>query len=340
MIEIDGSVGEGGGQIVRSSLALSIITGKPFQIMRVRANRQKPGLLNQHLTALHAAVEISGAQTSGVRLGSSSFLFSPGRLRAGNFRFDIGTAGSTTLVFQTILPALMSADEPSTILLEGGTHNPMAPPFEFMKDTFLPLLTRMGVEVSAKLLAYGFYPQGGGSLEFQIRPEKQLKPLHLAEKGRVKSVNARALVVRLPEEIGYRELRVLKSKLSRLDNKQVIEVKEGRSPGNVVIVQIDNKELVETVTSIGGRGVKAEIVAEKAVAEANPYLASAAAVGEHLADQLLIPMALAGEGSYLTSVLSRHTTTNIGVIRQFLNVEITTEEMAPSLWKVTVMKPR
>ncbi|MDZ4834769.1 MAG: RNA 3'-terminal phosphate cyclase [Candidatus Melainabacteria bacterium] len=336
MIEIDGSIGEGGGQIVRSSLALSIITGKPFQIYQIRANRKKPGLLNQHLTAVNAAAEISAAKTSGVKLGSSAFTFDPTTIKAGNYRFDIGTAGSTMLVFQTILPPLMLAKEPSSITLEGGTHNPMAPPFEFIKNTFLPLLERMDVTVRANLNSYGFYPQGGGSLKFDIQPTGKLIPLHLKEKGAIKAVNARALVVKLPDEIGNRELRVLESELSQLNEKNVLVVEEGRSAGNVVTVEIVSDALTETVTAIGERGVKAEQVAHTAAVEANHYLASQAAVGEHLCDQLLLPMALAGEGSFLTSVLSAHTTTNIAVIQKFLNVEIETESIAPGLFSVKV----
>jgi len=339
MIEIDGSAGEGGGQIVRSSLALSIITGKPFLITRVRANRSKPGLLNQHLTAVKAACQISAAETTGVRLGSSEFTFAPGTLSPGHYNFNIGTAGSTTLVFQTILPPLMLAGAGSTITLDGGTHNPMAPPFEFLRDTFLPLLARMGVSVRATLDAYGFYPQGGGSLKFEIEPAEKLLPLHLGEKETVKSVNAQALVVKLPEDIGHRELKALKALLKRLDNKKVVEVKQGRSAGNVIIVQVTTASLVETVTAIGARGVKAEDVAKTAAEETNHYLASKAAVGEHLADQLLIPMALAGEGSYLTSILSSHTTTNISVIQKFLDVQIETTELGNSLWKVEMRPP-
>ncbi len=335
MIEIDGSFGEGGGQIVRSSLALSIITGKPFQIFQVRANRQKPGLLNQHLTAVNAAAEISSANTSGVKLGSSAFTFFPGSVKPGNYRFDIGTAGSTMLVFQTILPPLMLAAAPSSILLEGGTHNPMAPPFEFIKNTFLPLLDRMGVKVKAELNAYGFYPQGGGSLRFEIQPSPSLLPLTLNERGAVHAINANALVVKLPADIGNRELKVLKSELTRLDNKKVTEIQEGRSPGNVVLVEVKSESLTETITAIGARGVKAEQVAHSAAEETNHYLASSAAVGEHLADQLLIPMALAGKGSFLTSVLSPHTITNIDVIQKFLDVSITKNKIAENLFKLS-----
>jgi RNA 3'-terminal phosphate cyclase (ATP) len=340
MIDIDGSAGEGGGQIVRTSLALSIITGKPFRIRQVRANRQKPGLLNQHLTAVNAVCTISKAQTTGVKLGSSNFTFTPGAVEAGHYDFAIGTAGSTTLVFQTILPPLMLAKGASTISLEGGTHNPMAPPFEFLQDTFLPLLAQMGVAVKANLKRYGFYPKGGGSLQFTIEPADLLTPIHLGEKGGIKSISAQALVVKLPEDVGKRELKTLKSRLARLDNAKILSVTEGVSPGNVVLIQISTSALTETVTAIGEKGLKAELVADAAAIETNQYLSHDAAVGEHLADQLLVPMALAGEGSFTTSVLSSHTTTNIGVIQQFLDVDIRTHQVGDSLWKIEVVKSR
>lgn len=338
MIEIDGSLGEGGGQIVRSSLALSIITGKPFRIRQVRANRAKPGLLNQHLTAVNAAVKISGADTSGVKLGSTNFTFSPGPCVPGDYTFSIGTAGSTTLVFQTVLPPLMIANSASSITLDGGTHNPMAPPFEFLRDTFLPALQEMGVSVKANLKRYGFYPKGGGALHFEIQPAETMTPIHLAEKEGIKSVNAQALVVKLPEDIGHRELKTLKAKLSRLDHAKVTAVNEGVSQGNVVIVQVKTGALTETITAIGERGLKAELVADAAALETNQYLSNSAAVGEHLADQLLIPMALAGEGSFITSVLSSHTATNIDVIQKFLDINIKTKQLGDSQWKIEVFK--
>ncbi len=338
MIEIDGSLGEGGGQIVRSSLSLSIITGKPFAISRIRANRQKPGLLNQHLTAVNAAKTISDAEVEGAYLGSSWFSFSPQSVNPGEYNFSIGTAGSTTLVFQTVLPPLMITSESSVVHLAGGTHNPMAPPFEFLTDTFLPLLNRMGVTVEASLSAYGFYPRGGGSLTFKIAPNPQLSALHLNEKGVISAIEARAVVVKLPDSIAYRELRTIKSVLNRLDKRNILEIKDGVSPGNFVLVQVMAEELVETFTALGERGKRAEAVAEEAAREAKDYLEHDAAVGEHLADQLLIPMALAGEGSFVTAILSSHTTTNIDVIQKFLDVDITTSRLASGMWKVDVQK--
>src|SRR5688572_7099138 len=164
MIRIDGSVGEGGGQILRTALSLSLATGTPFQIENIRAGRKNAGLLRQHLTAVLAAAEIGSAETAGASLGSTALTFTPKSVRGGEFRFAVGTAGSATLVFQTILPALLLAGTPSRVEIEGGTHNMAAPPFDFLKRTFLPVLRRMGANISLELKRYGFYPAGGGRL--------------------------------------------------------------------------------------------------------------------------------------------------------------------------------
>ncbi|HEX8697393.1 MAG TPA: RNA 3'-terminal phosphate cyclase, partial [Myxococcaceae bacterium] len=184
MVRIDGSKGEGGGQVLRTSLALSLVTGTPFQMVNVRAGRAKPGLLRQHLTALKAAAEVGAAEVTGAELGSRELTFKPRALSPGNYFFAVGTAGSATLVLQTVLPALMVASGPSTLMLEGGTHNPAAPPFDFLKKAYLPLVRRMGPEVEAVLDRPGFFPAGGGKFRVDVKPAP-LKPLHLMERGRV-----------------------------------------------------------------------------------------------------------------------------------------------------------
>lgn len=338
MIELDGSFGEGGGQIVRSALSLSMITGKPFEIRKVRANRDKPGLLNQHLTAVKAAIAISTAETSGVELGAKSFSFRPGKVQAGNYRFAIGTAGSTTLVLQTILPALMTAEESSTIILEGGTHNPFAPPFEFLEHTFLPLLKRMGLGVDMDLKTYGFYPRGGGKIRVKIKPPEKLNVLHLADRDPNISISALSLVVNLPEHIGERELKVIKQGLPPLDSREIVSSKNSLGPGNAALVLVKSDQLTETFTSIGKRGVPAETVAQTVVDEAKLYLSSPASTGEHLADQLLMPMALSGGGSFSTTHLSSHATTNMSVIKEFLEVDFETSELSPSHFRILVKR--
>jgi RNA 3'-terminal phosphate cyclase (ATP) len=339
MISIDGSYGEGGGQIIRTSLALSLVTGKPFRIERVRARREKPGLQRQHLTAVTSAAEIGRAEVSGAAVGSDHFTFTPREVVPGDYTFSIGTAGSTTLVLQTILPPLMIAAEPSRLTLEGGTHNVHAPPFEFLAETFLPLVNRMGPSAAITLQRYGFYPPGGGRLEVSIEPAAQLARLDIPERGPIRAQHARALVVNLPASIGDRELAVVKEKMGLSDAQLEVETSANAfSPGNVLTIRITTEHLTEIVTGMGERGVRAETVAEKAATEALEYLETGAPVGEHLADQLLVPLALAGGGSFLTMQPSLHTTTNIAVIKKFLDVRITVAQVTGSLFQIEVEK--
>ncbi|MCA1564556.1 MAG: RNA 3'-terminal phosphate cyclase [Acidobacteria bacterium] len=340
MITIDGSHGEGGGQIIRTSLALSLITGKPFRIYNVRARREKPGLQRQHLTAVRAAAAVGGAQVEGAGLGATAFTFHPGAVTPGDYAFPIGTAGSATLVLQTILPPLMIAPAPSTLVFEGGTHNVHAPPYEFIVKTFLPLVNRMGARVTTELVRYGFYPPGGGRFHARVEPAGTLRPLDLLTRGEIRARRARALVVKLPPAIGERELAVVSEQLgwgARAGDELRVETSQNASsPGNVLTLEIESEHLTEVFTGVGERGVRAETVAERAAGEARAYLDTGAPVGEHLADQLLIPFALAGGGSYATGQPSLHTTTNIEVIKMFLDVRITAKRTGGCVWKIEI----
>jgi RNA 3'-terminal phosphate cyclase (ATP) len=340
MITIDGSRGEGGGQIIRTSLALALITGKPFRIYNVRARREKPGLQRQHLTAVRAAAAIGGAQVEGAAVGASAFTFHPGRVVPGDYAFPIGTAGSTTLVLQTILPPLMIAPAPSALAFEGGTHNVHAPPYEFIAKTFLPLIERMGARVTVELERYGFYPPGGGRFRARIEPASRLAPLNLLTRGAISARRARALVVKLPPAVGERELGVVTEQLGwgeRAGDELRVETSQNAvSPGNILTLEIESEHLTEVFTGVGERGVRAETVAARAADEARAYLDAGAPVGEHLADQLLIPCALAGGGSYATGQPSLHTTTNIEIIKMFLDVEIDVRPTGGGMWKVEV----
>lgn len=325
MIEIDGSQGEGGGQILRTSLALSLVTGQACFIHKLRAGRRKPGLLRQHLTAAEAAMKIGNATAEGAILGSQELAFRPGKVSAGDYQFSVGTAGSATLVLQTILPALILGHQRSTLMLEGGTHNPLAPPFDFLERAFLPLLNRMGPNVSAKLLRAGFYPAGGGRFSVTIDPAARLRPFDLLARGENKSRKARAMVANLPRNVGDRELKIVSEKLGWARECLCVEEVASSGPGNVLMLEIESEHVTEVFTGFGERGVRAESIAESAVAEAREYLANGAPVGEHLADQLLIPMALAGGGAFVASKVSRHTETNMAVIQQFLPVRFKVE---------------
>lgn len=337
MITIDGSIGEGGGQILRTSLALSLITGKPFRIEKIRAGRRSPGLLRQHLTSVQAAAEVGQANAVGAAIGSQQLTFTPGKITPGEYHFAIGTAGSTTLVLQTVLPALMLAEGRSKLTLEGGTHNPFAPPFDFLEKAFLPLLERMGVKVQAKLINYGFYPAGGGKLEVTINGADKLNRIDLPERGNIKRRQARAVLCHLPRNIAERELNIVQKKLSWPKKWHAVETPDNSiAPGNFISLEIECEHVTEVFTGFGERNVSAESVADQAALAARRYLASEAAVGEYLADQLLLPMALAGRGSFTTLPPSRHTMTNLEIIRKFLDIPINAEQISNRVWKIEV----
>ena len=328
MIEIDGSLGEGGGQVLRTSLSLSMITGSPFRIKGIRAGRRKPGLMRQHLTCVRAAAEISDARTSGAELGSTDLTFAPGPIKGGEYTFSVGSAGSVTLVFQTVLPALMLADVPSSLVLEGGTHNPMAPSFDFLDRCFRPALAGMGGEVSMRLIAHGFFPAGGGRMEAEIQPVKEWKELVLTESGEVRSRKGKILLSHLPDDIGQRQVRLLKNKLNwPVDCFEQKQVKPAHGPGNAVVADIQRGEHVEVFTGFGQRNMSSGKMIQQMIHEIREYMACDAPVGEHLSDQLMLPLALSRKGRYRMAKASSHAWTNLSVIDTFLPNRITMVEL-------------
>jgi len=327
VLEVDCSFGEGGGQIVRSALTLSIVTGKPIRLTNIRAKRNKPGLLQQHLTAIRAVTESANAETSGADLGSTAITFAPREVQSGTYEFSVGTAGSTTLVLQTILLPLLAADGPSHIALSGGTHNPFAPPFDFLERSYLPLLRRMGADVSVKLERYGFYPAGGGKMLVKVRPTGRLKPIDVLERGAHRARRALAAVAQLPRHIAEREIRTITKKLTWLWNGlDVVVIDDSDGPGNVVCIEVESENVTEVFTAFGKVGRPAEAVAGDAVRQCRRYLDHEAPVGEYLADQLVLPLALAGGGSFASSKLTTHTETHIELIRRFLDVDVSVTE--------------
>lgn len=335
-VHLDGSAGEGGGQILRTALGLSLVTGTPFTIDRIRAGREKPGLLRQHLTAVQAAAEIGGAEVSGAAIGSRVLTFRPGAVTPGAYSFSVGSAGSATLVLQTVLPALLTAAGPSTISLEGGTHNPWAPPFDFLEKAFLPLLSRLGPKVSVKLERRGFYPAGGGRFTATIEPAT-LERLDLSERGKIRATRGAAIVASLPAHIAQRELQVLERSLSMDRNRlKVVEDRESAGPGNVAFVEVESEHVTEVFSGFGEKRVSAEIVAERLAKDVQAYLEADVPVGEYLADQLLIPLALGGGGSFVTTPLSSHSTTNIDVIERFLSRKFSVDRSNETRHRVSV----
>jgi RNA 3'-terminal phosphate cyclase (ATP) len=337
MITIDGSLGEGGGQILRSALALSLVTGKPFCMGKIRAGREKPGLLRQHITAVNAAAEVSQARVEGNAIGSKILSFVPGEIKAGSFRWAVGTAGSATLVLQTVLPCLLIADKRTDLVLEGGTHNPYAPPFEFLEHAFLPIMNRMGPNVSCRLERPGFYPAGGGRFSITIEPVSKLVRIDLMERGDIVQRNAVGIVSQIPIRIAETEIAILKEKLSWGAECFGVEAnKDSRGPGNIIICMIDSRNITEVFTSFGRRGVSAHQVASELSDQVCEYLSSGVPVGRYLADQLMIPMALAGGGKFRTLPLTRHSQTNIEVIKKFLDVEIAAAKIDRLVWDVEI----
>jgi len=337
MITIDGSQGEGGGQILRTSLALSLVTGQPFRMERIRAKRQKPGLLRQHLTAVEAAKTVGCAEVEGAALSSQTLEFRPGPVTPGNYRFAIGTAGSATLVLQTVLPALLTASGPSTLTLEGGTHNHMAPPFDFLERCFMPLIHRMGPSVELELRRHGFFPAGGGRFHARVEPAKKLSRLDLLERGPIRSKQARILLSKLPEHVAERELTVVRHGLKwRTEECMIESVPYPVGPGNAVVLTLEAEHVTGVFTAFGERGRPAEAVARSAVETAITWLEAGVPVDEHLADQLLIPLVLAGGGSFRTTKPSLHMTTNAEVIQRFLPVPIAIQQETELVWGVTV----
>jgi RNA 3'-terminal phosphate cyclase (ATP) len=327
LIEIDGSEGEGGGQILRSSLSLAICTQQPFRITNIRANREKPGLMRQHLTAVNAAAEICDAQVEGAELGSRALTFRPGQLAAGDYSFSIGTAGSCTLVFQTVLPALLTAGGESRVRITGGTHNRGSPPFDFLARSFLPLLARMGAKVQLDLTRYGFYPRGGGEIRARIVPAPRLGALNLMERGATLRNYAEAYIAALPLHVGQRELAVIGRALTWPQEQLHLRgLPNDAGPGNAVTITLEHEHVTEVLTGFGEKGVPAEEVAGQAVAEARAYLSASAPVGEHLADQLLLPMALGEGGCFVTAHATPHLRSNIAVIERFTQRKIRVEQ--------------
>lgn len=342
MIHIDGSQGEGGGQILRSALALSMSLGRPFTITNIRANRPKPGLMRQHLTAVEAAAAICSARVTGAAAGSRELVFEPGAVRGGTHRFSIGTAGSTTLVLQAILPALLFADEPTDIVIEGGTHARWAPPFEFLERALVPLLNRLGPSVSVSLERHGFYPAGGGRIRAWVEPTKLPRSLELDTRGEITARRASVLLAKLPVEIADRQLTRIRDRLGwEVDRTSISVPADAPSPGNVVTLEVVSEHVTEVFCSIGEHGKRAESVADEAIDQARDYVSEGVPVGCHLADQLMVPLAIAsarggGMYSFRTLPLSRHALTNMEVVNAFLDVASRISTEGPGVrWSVS-----
>lgn len=323
MIEIDGSEGEGGGQVLRYAAALSLLTGEPFTITAIRGGREKPGLMRQHVTALEAACAIGGAECSGLAVGSTSITFRPGKVTPGDYHFAVGTAGSTGLVLQTVLVPLMVAGGPSRLVIEGGTHAMAAPPFEFLAKTLLPVISRMGPQVSAQLERHGFYPRGGGRIVVDFAPAP-LHPIECLERGEFRGGRVDAVFAGLPFDIGERELKAAGRVLSEWPEEwfQPQQLSAEFGPGNALLIEAEFDNITKVISGFGKLGVPAERLAQTAAKRMAGYLQSSAFAGPYLQDQLLLPFAMAGGGAFTTVKVSEHTRTAASLIKRFNGMQL------------------
>ncbi|WP_159064816.1 RNA 3'-terminal phosphate cyclase [Thaumasiovibrio subtropicus] len=353
-VVIDGSQGEGGGQIVRTSLTLAMLLGKPIEIVNVRAKRKKPGLLRQHLACALAAAEICGGNLQGAELGSQQFRFTPGKINAGEYRFRIATAGSTVLLAQTLLPALALADAPSRIYFEGGTHNDLSPSLCFLQHSYLPLLTRMGVTTEIQRELVGFNPSGGGKWTLDILPTQQLMPLNLdTPLLPVETEEGKAPIQMMPSQTpdSHFKIKVLVNGLSPdVAAAEIAAVRESRrwkhaaeevahvqatGPGNSLQIHIPTSSHTHLFEFFGAYGRPAQQVAKRAAGRAKQFLRSDVTVEHYLADQLLLPLALAGDSHFTTTKPSLHTETNAKIIKQLTGCEITIQALNGTQWHIS-----
>ncbi len=330
MIELDGSEGEGGGQILRSALALSILTRRPFKIVNIRANRSKPGLQPQHLMCVRAAATISGAHYKGGSVGSSVLYFEPHDVKAGAYSFSIGTAGATSLVLHTVyLPLALRGETLSEVTITGGTHNQHAPCYHFLETTWAAYLARLGIRVELEMVRPGFYPRGGGEIRAVVHPCSRIKGISLLNCPELTTAGGLSAYAGLPESVGKRQSRRLAVRMKSAGIEPYIPVTEweAANPGSVAAVIFRQAPVPALFFGLGERGKPAERVADEAADEAIAFREARAPVDPHSADQLLLPLAFSEDASaYRTSEITRHTTTNMESVRKFVDRSMEIEQ--------------
>jgi RNA 3'-terminal phosphate cyclase (ATP) len=340
LLELDGSFGEGGGQILRTSLALALVTGRSFHLRNIRIGRRRPGLQPQHLACVRAAAAVGRAQIRGATLDSTELVFEPGQVAPGNYRFAIGTAGATGLVLQTVcLPLALRAGALSEVVVEGGTHVPASPCFHFLEVTWRGYLRLLGMEVRLRLHRPGFYPRGGGVVEAQVPPCPRLRGLHLPARGAVTTATGFSAVAGLPEHIARRQARQAAGRLEQAGLR--VDIREetwAGGPGSVLAVVLETQPVSALFFGLGARGKPAERVADEAVDQALAYLKAApAAVDARSADQLVLPLALAeGPSVFTVAEVTSHLLTNVAVIHRFLERDVLCEGTEGSPGRVRV----
>jgi RNA 3'-terminal phosphate cyclase (ATP) len=321
MIELDGSEGEGGGQILRSALALSILTQRPFKLVNIRANRSKPGLQPQHLMCVRAAGTISNATYKGGTVGSAVLYFEPGAVKAGNYTFSIGTAGATALVLHTVyLPLALRGDKPSEITITGGTHTTHAPCYHFLETTWAAYLAKLGIRVELQMTRPGFYPRGGGEIRAIVHPCSGVNGLSLLACPELTTAGGFSAFAGLPESVGRRQSRRLSVRLKAegVESHIPVEEWEAANPGSVATVVFRQAPVPPLFCGLGERGKPSEAVADDAADEAIAFRDSKCPVDPYSADQLLLPLAFSRDTSeYRTSQITTHLTTNVETVSKF-----------------------
>jgi RNA 3'-terminal phosphate cyclase (ATP) len=337
MIELDGSIGEGGGQILRTALVLSALTGKQLRLRNIRAKRRKPGLMRQHLACVKAVAEITAGEIKGATLNSQELFFAPGSIRGGDYHFVVGSAGSAVLIAQCVIPCLLHAKTGSRVLIEGGTHAGGAPIFEFLDRVYLPCLQRLGTNLRVKLERVGFYPAGGGRISLEIEPQGRWLRGEFYERGKLLHAGLVTVSHGIDEQIVRDELRFCRGAMqTRPGFTERIETVEAYGPGNVLFAELAYEGISELFSVCGDFGIGRRVVGERVAAMVNRYLAQDAPVGSFLADQLLLPMAIGAGGGFRSCKASCHTLTNIEVIKTFLDVDINVTEDGADLYTIEV----
>ncbi|MCX7793293.1 MAG: RNA 3'-terminal phosphate cyclase [Thermodesulfovibrionales bacterium] len=328
IIEIDGAFGEGGGQILRTSLSLSCLLKKPLRIFNIRKGRKKPGLMPQHLTSVRIMQLISAAVVRGDEIGSTELYFEPREIKTGEFFYDIGTAGSTMLVLQTVLPPLIFSEKKSLVVLRGGTHVPMSPCYDYIKRIFCKFLEKVGITLNLSLEQYGFYPRGGGLIRAETEPAKEIKPLNILEPGRLLKIEGISGVANLPLSIAERQKDSLLKNASNLSIKMQIKSLAVRSPGpgTFLFIEAFYENSVAGFSSLGEKGKKAESVGEEAWKQFLRHLKTGCALDPHISDQIVLYLSLIDKLSeFSTSEITSHLLTNLWVLKQFLQIHYSVE---------------
>jgi RNA 3'-phosphate cyclase len=347
LIEIDGSYGEGGGQILRTSIALAALTMKPIRISKIRAGRPQPGLKKQHLSGIKITGQLVDATIEGLDVGSTEIAFVPNQRRGGSFSIDIGTAGSISLILQAVLPPAVLAPDPISFQIRGGTDVKWSPPVDYLSNVFCPLLSRLGPIVEIEQKKRGHYPRGGGEVLCKVTPTKELNPLNQIDFGEVSNIAGISHCVRLPAHVAERQAMSAEEVIrDKFDVEAGIEIEayskrddQHLGPGSGIVLWAEGSNGTRIgANHLGDRGVRAEVVGMKAAEELVHEVTSGRAIDSHLADMIVPYLAVAkGESTIGISEITSHLTTNLWTIEQILGTPMNLEGNIgePGLLKMT-----